>query len=237
MCTVTYLPTSSGFIFTSNRDEIPLRAASTLPPAAYNTDTGTLYFPKDAQGGTWFGVAANGRIHCLLNGAFKKHAHKPPYRKSRGLVVLESLGFRDAEAFAGSYDLSGIEPFTMVMVEPDEQKSLFEFRWDGLKVHLTEKDVAQPNIWSSATLYDETATRKREDVFKKWMAGLREPDNESVMQLHFSGSYGDPKNDFRMNRDGIVQTVSITQITSAEGNQTLFYRDLLSGMAHSLAVK
>ena len=51
-----------------------------------------IIFPKDAKaGGTWFAAADTGVIAVLLNGAFKKHIAQPPYRKSRGLILLEIM--------------------------------------------------------------------------------------------------------------------------------------------------
>jgi uncharacterized protein with NRDE domain len=159
LCTVTFLPTASGFILTSNRDESPVRAAITLPPQLYQLVTAPAYFPKDPQGGTWIAVSGEGRIHCLLNGAFERHAHQPPYRKSRGIVVLDSLEYDVAEQFASGYDFTDIEPFTLVMVNSSGLLQVQEFRWDGNQTYLKDLASGTPHIWSSATLYDQKGKR------------------------------------------------------------------------------
>ena len=71
MCTVSFIPVSNEhIILTSNRDERVNRA--TLPPVAEVVEDTTVFFPKDEEaGGTWFAAGDNGRVCCLLNGAFK----------------------------------------------------------------------------------------------------------------------------------------------------------------------
>src|SRR5919199_3470936 len=114
MCVVTLLPLPGGFVLTSNRDEHVSRPAA-IPPQTYSIDGHSITFPKDPQGGgTW--LATFGTITvCLLNGAFVNHVHQPPYRRSRGLVVLDYFDTADPRQFIDSYDFSGIEPFTMVI--------------------------------------------------------------------------------------------------------------------------
>jgi hypothetical protein len=234
LCTVTFLPTASGFILTSNRDESPVRAAITLPPQSYQLINATAYFPKDPQGGTWIAVSGEGRMHCLLNGAFEKHVHQPPYRKSRGIVVLDSLEYDIAEQFASDYDFSGIEPFTLVMVNSAGLLQLHEFRWDGKDAHLKILAAGTPHIWSSASLYDQTARKKREEVFQNWLQRQSTPNPDAVLDLHLNGGVGDPKNNFRMDRGGMVQTVSVTQVLDSAGKSLMRYRDLLHETLHQL---
>ncbi len=123
MCTVTFLPLGNNdFILTSNRDESPLR--DTLAPQKYQGVFSALYYPKDAvAGGTWIATSENKRMVCLLNGAFLKHKHQPPYRKSRGKISLEVLEFDDLEKDMEAYDLTKVEPFTLTIV--DWEASLF----------------------------------------------------------------------------------------------------------------
>src|SRR5579871_6575106 len=128
MCTVTYLPTPTGYILTSNRDEALVRKPAEIPDSVAIGNCQVL-FPRDGEaGGTWIATADNGRTVCLLNGAFTRHKHNPPYRKSRGLVVLDFFTLPNAKAFADSYDLTGIEPFTILVIE---KSMLYELRWDG----------------------------------------------------------------------------------------------------------
>lgn len=213
MCTVTYLPRAgSGFILTSNRDEHKDRAPASNPGVVERAGKRML-FPRDGQaGGTWLSAAADGRVSCLLNGAFKKHKHVPPYRLSRGIVVLDSFNF-SIEDFQTTYDFDGIEPFTMVMVRQNPKKQLFEFRWDGATPHLIEMNVNTAQLWSSSTLYDEEAQQKRQGWFEDWKEIFPNPSGDRVLEFHHMQESTNIENSFVMQRENGVQTVSVTQVT------------------------
>lgn len=107
MCTVTFVPSAKGAIITSNRDEMVMRPHAAMP-AWEQWGTGRILFPKDGlAGGTWIGMHENGAVMVLLNGAFVRHQHLPPYRRSRGLVFLDILGAADPSAMLGEIDRMG----------------------------------------------------------------------------------------------------------------------------------
>lgn len=225
MCTVTYLPREDGFVLCSNRDEIPSRGVPEL--SREHRGEQVLLFPKDPlRGGTWLALSSTGRVVCVLNGAFVKHHHRPPYRKSRGLVVLESFDYPRLETFFEGYDLEGIEPFTMVSVEGSR---LYEFRWDGQRRHLQPLDAGAPHIWSSATLYPPEIQRRREAWFHSWLQGRSDFDAAAVRHFHKHGGEPDPWNGFVMNRHDRVRTVSISCIEVSRSGATFHYEDLLQG--------
>ncbi len=131
MCTVTYLPLpSAGFVLTSTRDERSIRKAA-IPPREYDVHGGMVFYPKDPDaGGTWIASAVSGYSLCLLNGGFKIHESRPPYRLSRGLVLLDFYKYNNVASFRDHYDFKGIEPFTLLILG-HPQRSLDELRWDG----------------------------------------------------------------------------------------------------------
>ena len=91
MCTVTFIPVRDEFFITSNRDE-KLGRKTAVTPVAYKQDGHYLIYPKDADaGGTWIALKENGDAVVLLNGAFLPHVPLPPYRKSRGLILLDII--------------------------------------------------------------------------------------------------------------------------------------------------
>ena len=234
MCVVTYLPAAEGsFILTSNRDESTRRPAA-IPPRRYLIEEQLVAFPKDAQaGGTW--IASTGRLTlCLLNGAFQKHKHRPPYRRSRGLVVLDAFSFDSPHAFANSYDFSDIEPFTLVMVERKEGSgTLHELRWDGIKAHFQCLPADKPRIWSSVTLYIDEVVREREGWFQAWLAAPHRDLAAELFGFHTSAGKGDPENDLLMDR-GELKTVSVTQIRAQAQTLDILYRDFLHESTHAL---
>lgn len=226
MCTVTFIPIQADeFILTSNRDESPLRS-----PLELRAEAGLL-FPQDPKaGGTWICASEQGRLICLLNGAFVKHRHEPPYRKSRGLVVLEAFDYEQPEDFFEHYPLEGIEPFTMVFYDKNR---LWDFRWDGQQRHLKSLSPKAPHIWSSATLYDDKIRSWRESWFADWQAKHPQPQLEDILAFHRGAGIGDSENDLVMSRhEGKVCTVSITAV-EYKGNAFYFkYNDLIHDQQH-----
>jgi hypothetical protein len=233
MCTVTFFPAPSGFILTHNRDEAPSRSPQHI--SRERTGADTLLFPRDTKaGGAWIATAKSGKTACLLNGAFIKHQHNPPYRRSRGLMLLDFFEWEQANIFFQQYDLDGIEPFTFLLFE---KEAITELRWDGAQRHLKNLPPDRPHFWCSATLYPPEMQSKREQVFRSWLDSQSPipnpqspiPNPQSLITLHRSGSVGDPENDFVMNRSGRVRTVSITQVVSQKEIFQMRYFDLLEG--------
>jgi hypothetical protein len=223
MCTITYLPTPSGFILTSNRDEALVRKPAEVPHAVTIAQHQIL-FPRDGDaGGTWVATADNSRTICLMNGAFTRHKHNPPYRMSRGLVVLDFFKSDSIQSFYRDYDLTGIEPFTIIVIENGE---LFELRWDGQQKYFKTLDARLPHIRCSATLYTPEVIAMREKWFSAWLQKHKEFTVSNILQFHLFAGEGDEHTQIRMSIFGIVQTVSITCIESIDKVQTMYYSDL-----------
>ena len=235
MCTVTYLPYQQGFILTHNRDEAPTRSPHAITVAESGSDQ--LIFPKDTKaGGTWIATSRQGKTACLLNGAFVKHHHAPPYRRSRGLILLDFYTWESPADFFQNYDFEGIEPFTFLYFHTDQ---LTELRWDGQQRFVRALDPATAHFWCSATLYPPAIQIEREKIFLEWLkthpSGQQNPTN--ILQLHHEGSVGDPENDYIMNRAERVRTVSITQITRQNVGATMYYEDLLTAVTDTRHLK
>lgn len=225
MCTVTFLPNASGFILTHNRDEAPSRSPQYISREKAGAEM--LLFPRDTKaGGTWIVTARSGKTACVLNGAFVKHHHNPPYRRSRGLMLLDFFEYGPANDFFRHYDLDGIEPFTFLLFE---KEAVTELRWDGTQRHLKSLPPDQPHFWCSTTLYPPEMQTKREQVFREWLERSVHRLPSTVRRLHLTGSVGDPENDFVMNRSGRVRTVSITQVVVQKEIYRMRYFDLLGG--------
>lgn len=224
MCTVTYLPTSEdNFILTSNRDEAPKRSAeefSTLTKKEIQ-----IVFPQDkGAGGTWIAMSSSNRVVCLLNGAFKKHKHQPPYKRSRGIMLLDFFDFSKAEIFFKKYDFEGMEPFTFIIAEYDQ---LWELRWDEKKLHILELDAKNSHIWASSTLYDEVFQQKRRDWFEDWKKAANGHFSEKILDFHFNAGEGDAWNDVQMNRNEKVKTIGITRVEKIGDTIEMIYFDLI----------
>ena len=226
MCTVSYVPLGPGnFILTSNRDENPQRV--TLEPGKSTTlvEAETIIAPKDTKaGGSWIAMSAHGKVACLLNGAFVKHQHEPPYRKSRGLVLLDYFSFSTAIEYHNKADLQGIENFTLLMLE---NGMLYELRWDGQEKFFAMKEEDEPHLWSSCTLYDAETASNKEQKFLHWMEDHEKP---TAAELAFFHGLNNP--DGFLLELPMVKTVSITTVHKTAADIRMDYYDLLT--AHNV---
>jgi len=231
MCTVTFLPLSSNdFILTSNRDEQKERI--TISPKKYIEDGVELVFPKDkTAGGTWIGTSSQNRLVCVLNGAYKKHKRKDSYIKSRGVIAKEILKDQHLHQYIDKLDLEGIEPFTIVIVDwNNEELNLFELIWDeGKKYFLKLKN--EPKIWSSSTLYSDDAKIIRKNWFQKWVSE-NEFSSEQILQFHHS-EIGDKEQSVLMKRS-YVETVSITSVKKENNIVEMLYEDVVHSKKEQL---
>jgi hypothetical protein len=228
MCTVTFIPSGNNFFFTSSRDELVGRPLAIFPQQ-YEMNGHQILFPKDPQaGGSWIAVSDSGNVIVLLNGAIKGHQASPPYRKSRGMVLLDLIAKSSpADAFEES-GFEGIEPFTVILFV---NKVLYAGKWDGRMKWLESFNSNRPHIWSSVTLYDSDAILKRERWFNKWISQNPYPGTLDILHFHQKGGDGDPFNDILMNRDSKLFTNSISSIRLSPEMASFRYLDLRSGKA------
>lgn len=231
MCTVTYIPETNGrgAILTSNRDEKAYRP--TQPPQEYPAGAVNLYFPKDEKaGGSWIALNDNGRLCCLLNGAFEPHIKQEFHSRSRGTVLT---GFASTALPVGEYfkqeNLQNVEPFTVVVLEQEEGKTtgLCEFVWDGNKKHVIHPNINEPALWSSVTLYSPENRYQRQEWFNDFLRqneGVITP--EKVLAFHSGRHTSDNSVNLVMERGGGLKTVSITQVTVQQKGFIMHYFDL-----------
>ena len=225
MCTLTYIPIGvEDFYFTTNRDESPLREA--LFPELYQIDSGKVLFPKDRMAeGTWMMCHEKGFSACLLNGAFEKHEHKPPYRKSRGVMVLELGNYSSVKDFILGFTFNKMEPFTLLVLTYSKTRNLEELRWDGETVHYRKLDETKSYIWSSATLYNEDARLMRQKWFADWLKKTTTFSKEAILNFHTQTGKEDLINGIVMNRKEKVKTLCATQIRKEDSMLQMSYYD------------
>jgi len=228
MCTLTYIPTKEGYIFTHNRDERSNRPTSkSFQQKEINGRS--VYYPEDLEAhGSWIAFADNNTSACLLNGGRKTYVRKTPYRKSRGLVVLECFEFDSPNEFFENYDFQGIEPFTLLI---RHRSGLFQITHDVDETNIKNHNPEKTNIWSSTTLYTKQVRAKREKWFTNWLAKSPELNPANIQAFHNSAGDGDTENDLIMSRWGILQTLSITQIAISGQQALLTYRDFIQQSA------
>lgn len=223
MCTVSFVSAGTKKIITSNRDE-NIQRKNAAAPAVEKINGHEIIFPKDAKaGGSWFAASDKAVISVLLNGAFNKHIPVPPYRKSRGLVLLDIITAADPLAYFSEDNLLQIEPFTVVLFQPG---FLHELRWDGEQTYKKALDISGNYIWSSATLYSDEVIAYRKNLFEKFIENNKTPDAESIHRFHAENNR-DEENGFVINRKTGMKTFSITQAISRPGGIDFLHNDLL----------
>ncbi|HAC15551.1 MAG TPA: hypothetical protein DCE78_06350 [Bacteroidetes bacterium] len=229
MCTVSYIPLKTGFVFTSNRDESPSRL--THPPSVHHTDFGHIIYPEDEKGGSWIGVDSGDRVICLLNGAFEKHIRKDRYRKSRGKILIEAFNSFDFKSFVEHTNLIDIEPFTLIWIEFNKSEHIHELIWDGSGKHTNTLNSEENHLWQSSTLYTPQQKITRQSWFKNWLTDNAQKVSPDTLSFHTKSYTFDSECDILMKRAN-VETVSISQIR-IDTNLTQFkYIDLVRNQEH-----
>ena len=228
MCTVTYIPCGNSIYFTSSRDEKAGRPPAEFPRVQEIGEHYCLY-PKDpAGGGSWIAVQKSGCVAVLLNGAIKSHVPASSYRKSRGMVLLDLISKTSPADSFEEMNFDGIEPFTVILYEDGK---LYSGKWDSRMKWLESLNSKISHIWSSVTLYDPEAIRKREGWFHKWLQDTPYPGTMDIIHFHQKGGDGDPFNDILMNREGKLFTNSISSIRLCPDRAEFRYLDMSNGDA------
>ena len=179
MCTVTFVPTKEGFVFTSNRDEDPRRAAHNI--VEDQRGDRTVFFPQDeGASGTWFAYSNVDQFACILNGAFKPHQRKAFYPMSRGIMALAYFDYTSIDEFINAFNFDGMEPFTLLLYNKGDFR---ELKWNEVELHLRKLSPQEVHLWSSATLYTQEWWIDRSVNFNEFVA-RQHPDQVGIMEYH-----------------------------------------------------
>ena len=234
MCTVSFVCANDKIIITSNRDEQVLRPA--IPPKNYLINNKKIVFPKDPKdGGTWYAVDDSAAILVLLNGASEKHHWQPPYRRSRGLIVLDIISGTSPLESWEAIDLENLEPFTLILYQT---KQLYQLRWDGVEKELVRLDATKNYVWSSATLYPAAVREKRQEWFYQFLDTNPDINQDKMFHFHRYTENADKENGLVINRNDKLKTLSITQTVVEKNNVIMVHYDLIdqNQSAHSFII-
>lgn len=235
MCTVSYIPKENGaFILTHNRDEDIKRAIATPPIERIINGTKHL-FPIDPQGGgTWIGISETGRVASLLNGGAEPYKHQPPYRHSRGKVILDYFNFPDFDAFYNAYNFNELKPFTLLVFEDN---IIYELIINASNIRLKELDIKKPQIYSSSSLYTDNSKEERRLIFFEWYYNSQNISQEDALNFHDKFLFEKEKDKSKIWGDFILNTVSITSIYKTSQAATIYYTDQLNDIQLKKVIK
>ncbi|PWA09787.1 NRDE family protein [Flavobacterium laiguense] len=225
MCTVSFVCANDKVIITSNRDEQVIRP-SAIPPKNYTLNGKNIIYPKDPKaGGTWYVVDENGTVLVLLNGADEKHQVQLPYRKSRGLIVLEMICSVSPKRFWDEIDLHNIEPFTLVLFQ---EKQLFQLRWNGVEKSTAALEIDKNYVWSSSTLYSKEIREQRSNWFYSFLDLNPEINQEKLLHFHQYTESDNAEHGLVINRNNQLKTLSITQAVIEKNKVCIAHYDLIA---------
>lgn len=228
MCIVTYVPTKTGFILTSNRDENPNRP--TLAPDYYHNSNQSLVYPKDKiAGGTWFGInLSKSKIGCILNA---QQPHDEKSSKSRGVFLLHHLSRSPSNGKLASHNFQNLTPFEYLFVDHESTKThFFVYHWDGQDIATKKIDIRNERIWSSLSLYSREKHSEIQNYFNHWLKQNQKINQNSIFDLH-ENHFVQPlksKNFHPYQQKFPIQTVSITSLSVDGGCKKLIYKDLIT---------
>lgn len=222
MCTVTYLPKSNQhFILTHNRDEHHTRGLAFFPKKEIIHKSEVL-IPTDVNaGGTWIATSKEYTL-CLLNGGATKHISTPPYRHSRGFIILDFFKYNNTNHFFDQYNINQIEPFTLIIVA-HEPRALYQIVSDGTTWQMSTLDDHENHIWSSTTLYSDEERQIRNEYFKSFIE-KNEWSKKAIIAFHTNKYKSEAETLIQINKQNILKTVSLTSILN-EGNISMTYLD------------
>jgi succinate dehydrogenase flavin-adding protein (antitoxin of CptAB toxin-antitoxin module) len=225
MCTVSFVFSNGKAIITHNRDEKVARP-SAIEPKNYLVNNKNILFPKDPKaGGTWYAITEDGTILVLLNGADEKHEVKLPYRRSRGLIVLDIISSDSAINEWENIDLDNVEPFTIVLFQDHK---LYQLRWNGMQKTVLNLDTTKSHIWSSATLYPKEIRENRSNWFHTFLDTRPEITETEMYNFHRYTENDNQENGLIINRNDSMKTLSITQSVVDQNKVTLVHHDLIA---------
>lgn len=235
MCTVSFYTNDKKVIITSNRDE-HIDRPSAITPQEYIYNNTLLYFPKDPKaGGSWFVVKNDHSVFVLLNGAKKKHISKPPYIKSRGIILLDIASANDFSEYWDGIDLQLIEPFTIISYVKEK---LYQLRWNGTEKEFKPLDASKPKIWSSSTLYTPRITKKRETWYSDFLKkNEKQISAQDLMNFHTKTKNEDLENGLLINRTTKILTKNVTQWMLKNHQIKVSHRDLIKDSTTSIILK
>jgi len=232
MCILSIVKSEASIIITSNRDEQRSRKNS-QPPEIVEFESRQTILARDAQAhGTWLLTDNCGRTAILLNGAFEFHTPSPPYRESRGIILMnlfQEENFKSAFLF---YNLENIEPFQIIYIDHNQTHQCI---WDGNQKHIFNIDLSLPQVFFSPTLYTKSLQEKKKKHFFDTFTNFQILNAHQLFEFH-SEQNENSDVDFFMNREHQT-TKSISQIELHSTFSKYIHWQAWDNQKHELTLK
>jgi hypothetical protein len=216
MCTLSFIPTDSGYIVGMNRDEQITRIRSLFPAII-----GDAVYPREpSTGGTWLAVNSSGLTLALLNK--NEEGPLPVKLRSRGEFIpsLISAGsLATVHRRLVEIGFKGVWPFRLIAISV-EQREVCEWAWG---THLTQNYYDWENRhWFSSGMSDVEANRVRSAVVEEAWRRSDAGSPKWLRELHRSHEPKPGAFSICVHRDD-ASTVSYSEIALEDGRATFRY--------------
>ena len=180
MCTVSIVPRPGGFRFVCNRDELLSRPVA-LPPVRWTFGGVPVWHPLDPQGaGTWIAANGHGLVVTLLNRQQPLDMSDPSAtgtaaKRSRGQIVLAlagACGILPLRAALGAIEPSHYPAFSLVAIM---HREVIVATSDGHRVSIDDRHLSTPLVFTSSSLSDREAEKRRLPLFDALVLRSRDP--------------------------------------------------------------
>ena len=214
MCTLSFIPTDSGYIVGMNRDEQTTRARALFPAII-----GNAIYPREPNtDGTWLAVNSSGLTLALLNK--NEDGPLPVKLRSRGefipaLISADSLAAVHRRLLEIGF--KGVWPFRVIAISA-EQREVCEWAW-GTQLTQNYYDW-ESRHWFSSGMSDKEANRVRSAVVEQAWRRADAGSSPWLRELHRSHEPQKGAFSICVHRDDAT-TVSYSEI-AVEGGQATF---------------
>jgi hypothetical protein len=223
MCTVSFIPSSKGFVLVMNRDEQRTRTKGLAPDIHESGGLRALY-PSEPSGGTWIGLNEAGLTIALINWYSKPQLTGAP-AFSRGKIIPKLLttgSASDAEPLLINLPLTQLDPFRIIMVSA-RTKSIDEFRSDARSLEKVSIPWKTHHWFSSG--FDEPEIMRQRALTCSNEGNHSETDPLTrIRNLHRSHSPEKGPYSICMHREDAC-TVSCTELIVEDRIATMAYQE------------
>lgn len=223
MCTVSFIPTDSGYLLAMNRDESISRVRA-VEPRVFDHEDGWVLRPSEPSGGTWISINSSGLSLALLNW-YSVSRRVSGGAVSRGDLVSRLGVERNSDRIAAAIseaDLGSTNPFRLICCDP-VARTADEWLWN-LESLERVRFSWEKHQWASSGFDEARAQQERKLVFER---KATESDAGTVAWLRRLHASHEPERGafcHCMHRAD-ARTVSYTEISVEDRSARMSYHD------------
>jgi hypothetical protein len=220
MCTLSFVPRSTGYLLAMNRDERIARGYG-FPPDTHRIGYKDAIFPSEENGGTWIGSNQYGITLALLN--WNLAGSEQSAQRSRGQIIPYLLAAASSVEISGALiieEARSYAPFRLIGVIPSEF-TILQLSWDGKNL-MSRICPWRMRHWFSSSASDESAEELRGDVCSRASRDRNAGSTMWLRQLHRSHENGPGAFSMCVHRERVA-TLSYTEVLCTPGEISMLH--------------